>query len=57
MIVLSGYGCEIYDQAYSEWKRVDRAVMADGAAPRVESLWINPAAEEALLAQQQPQQQ
>ena len=45
MVVVSGYSCELYDDLYREWQRVDRGSYADGAAKRVESLWINPAAQ------------
>lgn len=44
MVVLSGYATPLYDDALSDWRRVERPAMADGARPRVECLWINPAA-------------
>lgn len=44
MVVLSGYRCALYDQLFADWRRVDRAALADGAARRVESLWLNSAA-------------
>ena len=44
MVVLSGYPSEIYDSALSDWRRVERAALADGASPRTEVLWINPSA-------------
>ena len=40
-VVLSGYRCELYDEALSGWRRVDCAALADGAQPRTESLWLN----------------
>lgn len=43
MVVLSGYPHPLYDAALSSWRRVERAAMADGAKPRTEVLWINPA--------------
>lgn len=43
MVVLSGYPSEIYDQALQGWTRIDRAALADGALPRTECLWLNPA--------------
>ena len=49
MVVLSGYPSELYDQALSGWKRVERQALADGARARVEVLWINP-----LAAEQSP---
>jgi DNA adenine methylase len=44
MVVLSGYPTPLYDEALSGWIRVERAALADGARPRIEVLWINPAA-------------
>jgi DNA adenine methylase len=41
-VIVSGYRCDLYDKLYAEWQRVDRASMADGAKPRVESLWLSP---------------
>lgn len=43
MVVLSGYPSELYDTALSGWVRIERQAMADGARPRTEVLWINPA--------------
>ena len=49
MVVLSGYACPLYDdELYLCWKRVERPALADGALPRVEILWLNPACAEAL---------
>ncbi|HEV2747728.1 MAG TPA: DNA adenine methylase [Allosphingosinicella sp.] len=44
MVVLSGYPSALYDQALAGWRRVERAALADGARPRIEVLWLNPAA-------------
>lgn len=44
MVVLSGYGSSIYDQALAGWRRIEKPAMADGARPRIEVLWINPLA-------------
>ena len=42
MVVLSGYACPLYDaELYSDWHRVERPALADGARPRLEVLWIN----------------
>jgi DNA adenine methylase len=41
MVVLSGYPNEIYDMALDSWHRVERKAYADGAAKRVEVLWMN----------------
>jgi DNA adenine methylase len=49
MVVLSGYPCELYDrELFPDWKRVERAHLADGARPRTEVLWLNSAAQNAL---------
>ena len=51
MVVLSGYESDLYDGAFSGWKRVERASFADGARPRLEVLWFNQAASDALADQ------
>lgn len=43
MVVLSGYPDPLYDEALPDWRRVERPALADGARPRIEVLWINPA--------------
>lgn len=43
LVMLSGYRCDLYDELYSDWLRVDRSTYADGAKKRTESLWLNPA--------------
>jgi hypothetical protein len=48
MVVLSGYPSELYDDALTGWMRVQRQAMADGAKPRVEVIWLNPAAADRL---------
>jgi DNA adenine methylase len=42
MVIISGYRCELYDELYKDWLRVDRAAMAEFAKARIESLWISP---------------
>lgn len=42
MVVLSGYRCDLYSELFGDWTRVDRMAFADGAEPRVESLWFSP---------------
>jgi DNA adenine methylase len=44
MVVLSGYANPLYDEALHDWRRIEFAAHADGARPRTEVLWINPAA-------------
>jgi DNA adenine methylase len=40
-VILSGYPHPAYDAALTGWHRVQRAALADGAAPRTEVLWLN----------------
>lgn len=47
-VVLSGYPSPLYDEALPGWRRAERATYADGARPRTEVLWINPAGCRAL---------
>jgi DNA adenine methylase len=45
MVILSGYGCELYDQElYSDWYRGAKDTYADGANERTEVLWLNESA-------------
>lgn len=49
MVVISGYPCDLYDrELFPDWARYERPHMADGARPRTEVLWLNPAAANAL---------
>ena len=48
MVVLSGYGCPMYDRLFGDWTRFERRALADGALERTEVVWINPACAEAL---------
>lgn len=48
MVVLSGYPSNLYDDALADWRRIERAALADGAAKRIEVIWINPYAACAL---------
>ena len=48
MVVLSGYHSKLYDKYLKRWTRSERKALADGAQPRVEVLWLNPAAHAAL---------
>ena len=50
MVVLSGYPTDHYDEALHGWHRVEREAFADGARPRTEVLWINPAAEKRIAS-------
>jgi DNA adenine methylase len=42
-VVLSGYACPLYDDRLKDWRRIETATYADGARPRTEVLWLNPA--------------
>lgn len=54
MVVLSGYICPLYQELYPTWEVRDLATFADGAQPRVERLWLNPAAAAAQRQQTLP---
>lgn len=41
-VVVSGYGCELYDSLFAGWQRIERAAHADGARDRTEVLWLSP---------------
>lgn len=43
MVVISGYGCDLYDrELYPDWRRVEKETHADGARDRTEVLWLSP---------------
>lgn len=44
MVVLSGYPSPLYERMLAGWTVVERTALADGARPRTEVLWLNPAA-------------
>jgi DNA adenine methylase len=41
MVVISGYNCQLYDDLFGDWMRVERKTFADGAKARTEVLWLN----------------
>jgi len=41
MVVIAGYDCPLYQELFSSWHKVQKAALADGARPRIESLWLN----------------
>lgn len=51
LVMLCGYASELYTDTLRGWLRLDKATRAasvqSGSAPRVESMWLNPAAAEA----------
>lgn len=51
MVLLCGYPSKLYDEALTNWTRVEREALADGARPRVEVIWINPSASSRLDAE------
>lgn len=48
MVVLSAYPSDIYADILIGWKSVKTSALADGARPRTEVIWLNPACEDAL---------
>lgn len=42
MVVLSGYNCELYEELYGDWARVDHIAYSHGKGARTESLWFSP---------------
>lgn len=42
MVIVSGYRCDAYDAFFKNWRRVDKPAFADGAAKRIESIWLSP---------------
>lgn len=54
MIVLSGYNCELYEDLFGDWQRIDRDFRTNGNAGRLatESIWLNPATVDALARQE-----
>lgn len=50
MVIVSGYPATLYDKALTGWRRVEVRAHADGARPRTEVIWMNPAAHRAAEA-------
>lgn len=42
MVIISGYDCLLYERLYSGWQTSRRKTLADGARPRIETLWLSP---------------
>jgi DNA adenine methylase len=57
MVVLSGYACPLYQELYPDWHRIETATFADGAHPRIETLWLNKAAAAAQRQHEMPMEQ
>lgn len=49
MVIVSGYAHPLYDEMFRGWRRIETAALADGALPRTEVLWLNPAAADAAV--------
>lgn len=41
MVIVSGYHSPLYDELYTDWHRIERTALADGARVRTEVLWMN----------------
>lgn len=55
MVVLSGYPAPLYEEALTGWERHEREALADGARPRTEVVWLNPACVAARALAAKPQ--
>jgi DNA adenine methylase len=44
MVIISGYDCDLYKELFGDWCKTSREAFADGAAKRIECLWVNQAA-------------
>lgn len=42
MVVLSGYRCDLYDDLYHSWTRLDKTATTNAGGASVESLWLSP---------------
>jgi DNA adenine methylase len=42
------YAAELYDKKLKGWERIELPSYADGARPRIEVVWLNPACSAAL---------
>jgi DNA adenine methylase len=54
MVVLSGYDSALYNEALHDWERRECLAHADGARPRTEVVWLNPACSAALSRARAP---
>lgn len=49
MVILSGYACDLYEQLFGDWVRIEKRTHADGARDRIEILWMNETAHRARM--------
>jgi len=50
MVLISGYRCDLYDELYADWTRVEREARTNSQyGTATESLWISPAVRERQL--------
>jgi DNA adenine methylase len=40
-VILSGYDCQMYEEFFGDFHKVQRVALADGAGKRIETLWMN----------------
>ncbi|ABW30814.1 DNA adenine methylase [Acaryochloris marina] len=40
--IISGYACLLYEELYSDWKRVEQKAFTTSGVKRVECLWLSP---------------
>lgn len=50
-VVLSGYGCDLYDDTLPRWWRYERAAQTEAAKTKIEVIWCNYASEKQLSIQ------
>jgi DNA adenine methylase len=53
MVVVSGYQCDLYDELYKDFKRVDMVSQTNAGGSKTESLWLSPLVQERLSGMQQ----
>lgn len=52
MVILSGYDSALYQELFSDWRRIDRQARVNGPGHAIESLWLNPAVCERLAEEE-----
>lgn len=48
MALISGYECELYQELFADWVRVEREAPVNGSGSATESLWLSPSASNRL---------